>query len=86
MTNIDIDDITAKEICRRYWPFDAWLAKDTLIIGERYLCRARNFYLGEWTGKGFKYMRYKFGQTFEDIEYHWDDGPPYGTVKPLQVL
>lgn len=75
-----------REICLRYWPFDTWLPKKDLVVGATYVCKARNFYVGEWTEQGFKYTRYKFGHTFEDIEYHWDDGPPYGTVRPLQKI
>lgn len=75
-----------REICLKYWPFDTWIPRKDMIVGATYICKARNFYVGEWTGQGFKYIRYKFGHTFEDIEYHWDDGPPYGTVRPLQKI
>ena len=61
-----------------------YLNKDELIIGKAYECIGRNLTKGVWNGKGFEYVRTKFGTTFPDIEYHWDDGPPYGTVKPLK--
>ncbi len=35
---------------------------------------------------GFIGIRTKFKDTFLFTEYHWDNGPPYGTVKPLEDL
>jgi hypothetical protein len=64
---------------------DVYLKKEDLIIGESYECDARNFSVGEWNGKVFIYIRTKFGSSFESQENHWDDGPPYGTVKPLKL-
>ena len=63
-----------------------YIPKDKLVEGARYRCDARNFEEGTWNGRTFDYMRTKFGQTFPDEELHWDDGPPYGTVKPLEKL
>lgn len=63
-----------------------YIPKDKLIKGRKYKCDARNFSEGIWNGKEFEYMRYKFGDRFPDTEYHWDDGPPYGTVKPLSLI
>lgn len=60
-----------------------YIKKEDLIIGQKYWCNARNFTIGTWTGDGFDYKRTKFGSTFIDCEFHWDDGPPFGTVKPL---
>jgi hypothetical protein len=36
--------------------------------------------------KGFVGIREKFGERFLFVEYHWDTGPPFGTVKPLKCL
>lgn len=36
--------------------------------------------------KGFIGIREKFGNKFLFVEYHWDTGPPFGTVKPLECL
>lgn len=83
---MDLTDDELRELCIRHLPFDKWLPKEDLVLGNTYLCKARNFYVGKWNGKGFEYMRYKFGFRFPDVEYHWDDGPPYGTVKPLQTI
>ena len=63
-----------------------YLPKNALEVGAKYKCKARNFTVGRWDGKVFHYTRNKFGQTFPDTEYHWDDGPPYGTVKPLEKV
>ncbi len=75
-----------RELYFRHIPFDNWIPREELVVGMTYLCKARNFYIGKWNGKGFDYMRRKFGSVFPDVEYHWDDGAPYGTVKPLQEI
>lgn len=56
---------------------------------ERYLYRihSRNLKLGVFHSKGaFLGIREKFGSRYLFDEYHWDQGPPFGTVKPLQEL
>lgn len=63
-----------------------YIKKKDLIIGQSYKCDARNFTVGTWNGESFDYMREKWGSIFPDIEYHWDDGAPYGTVKPLKKI
>lgn len=69
-----------------YVPFDKWISKEDMVIGKLYLCRARNFNQGRWNGSGFDYIRSKFGFTYPAVEYHWDDGAPFGTVKPFKVI
>lgn len=49
---------------------ELWLSKD----------------IGTWGGTKFHYFRVKFGQIFPDTEYHYDDGYPYGTVKPIKEM
>jgi hypothetical protein len=63
-----------------------YLKKDELVIGKSYECDARNFSVGVWNGSVFVYTRYKFGSEFEDEEQHWDDGAPYGSVKPFKMV
>lgn len=63
-----------------------YIPKDQLEVGADYECEARNFTEGTWDGGRFRYVRFKFGDTYADYEYHWDDGAPYGTVKPLKRL
>jgi hypothetical protein len=62
---------------------DEWIAKEDLVIGKKYKCRARNFDVGTWNGEAFEYHRKKFNTVLKDREFHWDDGAPFGTVKPL---
>jgi hypothetical protein len=53
-----------------------------------YRILARNLRIGVYdfeTG-GFLGIREKFGSRFVFAEYHWDNGQPYGTVKPLSLL
>lgn len=63
-----------------------YLAKNQLSLGHAYIVDARNFRVGLWDGKVFHGLRYKFGSWFPDLEYHYDDGPPYGTVKPISLI
>ncbi len=63
-----------------------YIKKEDLKRGSVYLCKARNFTEGLWTGSSFLYMREKFGSTFPDTEKHWDDGAPFGTVKPIKEI
>lgn len=79
---VDRDDISP---LARYLPYDVYVAKEDLIIGQTYFCKARNFAFGTWNGENFDYMRTKFGSTFPDTEKHWDDGAPHGTVKPFAI-
>lgn len=54
------------------------------IKGNLYKISARNFTLAVYDGNmGFIGVRGKFKNEFLDTEYHWDKGPPFGTVKPL---
>jgi len=62
------------------------IPKNRLIVNEIYECDARNFTYGIWNGEAFDYLRTKFGTKFWDTEYHWDDGPPHGTVTPIKRL
>lgn len=54
-----------------------------------YAIWARNAYVGIWLTEvqGFLISRYKMHPTpFLFVEYHWDSGEPFGTVKPLRPL
>lgn len=53
-----------------------------------YRVDARNFSLGVYNekDKGFIGIRTKFTMVFLDLEFHWDTGAPYGTVKPSEFL
>jgi hypothetical protein len=53
-----------------------------------YRVDARNFGIAVFTEaeKGFIGLRYKFGNTFPDLEYHWDTGAPHGTANPIEEL
>lgn len=52
-----------------------------------YRLRSRNLSAGVFDGRcGFVGIREKFGSHFCFTEYHWDQGPPYGTVFPLEAM
>jgi hypothetical protein len=53
-----------------------------------YLIHSRNLTFGVYnqTTGGFTGLRTKFSSVYAFEEYHWDNGPPYGTVKPIKIL
>lgn len=63
------------------------LTIDNLTDRRLYEVQARNFRIAVWSAKneGFIGIREKFGQTYLDIEYHWDH-QGWGTVHPLKDL
>ena len=65
-----------------------YIPKNDLIDGALYECKARNFSIGRWNKEldGFEYIREKFGHRHESREFHWDNGPPFGTVKPYKLV
>jgi hypothetical protein len=62
----------------------AGLRREQLVRGRVYEINARNFYMGVWTGTAFLGIREKFGSRFLDSEFHWDNGPPHGTVHDVK--
>lgn len=55
------------------------------IKGRLYEVDCRNLTLAVYDGKGgFIGIRQKFGDRYLFTEYHYDQGPPYGTVKVLK--
>ena len=65
---------------------EEWLPISSMEVGTYYTCNGRNLGVGMWNGKGFVYTRSKFGSTFTDIEFHYDEGAPYGTCKPIETI
>lgn len=63
-----------------------YLKKEDLEQGAAYRVKARNFGIAIWDGKAFQGLRCKFGSCFMSSEDHWDEGAPFGTVKPLYKL
>ncbi len=58
---------------------------------RRYIYRldSRNLAFGVFTPEkdnGFIGIRQKFDSRFLFTEYHWDNGPPHGTAKPLEEI
>jgi len=58
------------------------------IHGGFYKIHARNFNYGVFNKNknGFVGVREKFGNEYLFVEFHYDTGPPYGTVKPHEFL
>lgn len=64
------------------------IIKDECENRVLYRLNSRNLTIGVFnklTG-GFIGLRRKFSSIFAFEEYHWDNGPPYGTVKPYERL
>lgn len=56
---------------------------------ERFLYKifSRNLSYGVYDGNsGFIGIRNKFGMDYLFTEYHWDAGPPFGTVHPKEEI
>lgn len=53
-----------------------------------YEIAARNACVGVWlpAANGFLIAREKWGERYAFVEYHWDQGPPFGTVKPWREI
>ncbi|MFC1521899.1 hypothetical protein ACFL6Y_05775 [Elusimicrobiota bacterium] len=53
-----------------------------------YILHSRNLTVGAFSKKeaGFVGIRKKFGERFLFMEFHYDTGAPYGTVRPLKKL
>lgn len=57
------------------------------VRGHVYKIASRNLSYGVYDGAGgFIGIRNKFCHRYLFTEYHWDQGEPYGTVKPLEDL
>jgi hypothetical protein len=65
-----------------------FIPKDQCIERRLYRIRSRNLLYGVYRAEtgGFLGIREKFGSVYVFEEYHYDNGPPYGTVQPLEDL
>ncbi len=69
--------------------FKVHIPREEMKPRRLYLLQSRNLEFGIWNGKegkfkgGFIGIRYKFGQARLDTEYHFEDGAPYGTARPV---
>lgn len=57
--------------------------------GHLYRVRSRNLAFGLFVPEkenGFIGIREKFGRLYLFTEYHWDNGAPFGTVRPVEDL
>jgi hypothetical protein len=65
-----------------------WIPKEDCRDRFLYRIHSRNLEFGVFraaTG-GFIGLRTKFRSVYAFEEYHWDNGPPYGTVRPYELL
>jgi len=65
---------------------DNYLKLEDMKFGQLYRGIGRNFNYGSWNGEGFLGDRSKFGEVFEDLEYHYDSDPKHGTFQPLEEV
>lgn len=61
------------------------IPKDELIIGKIYIGDCRNATEAIWDGKVFKYMRTKFGLTYEEEINHFEDDDGYDVFVPIKL-
>lgn len=61
------------------------IPKDELIIGKIYIGDCRNATEAIWDGKVFKYMRTKFGSTYEEEINHFEDDDGYDVFVPIKL-
>jgi hypothetical protein len=66
----------------------AHIPLDECKNGYLYRISSRNLAFGVFREevKGFIGIREKFGELFLFTEFHWDTGPPFGTVHPKEEL
>jgi hypothetical protein len=61
---------------------------ENLVVGGIYVCRARFFNIGFWTGTEFRGVKNEYDQWTIVSERPWEDGLPLGTacaVTPLNT-
>lgn len=64
-----------------------YIPMEQCVRGGVYRIRARNLSVGVYDGnQGFIGIRCKFDHLYLFTEYHWDQGPPYGTVHPIEKI
>lgn len=64
-----------------------YIPLDKCEEGKVYKISSRNLRIGVFDGKGgFIGIREKFGNRYLFTEYHWDKGPPFGTVRPYEEV
>ena len=61
------------------------IPKNELIIGKIYIGDCRNATEAIWDGKVFKYMRTKFGSTYEEEINHFEDDDGYDVFVPIKI-
>ncbi len=61
---------------------------EELKDGYLYKIDGKNTNLGIWVAakRCFLISRFMFADNFLFEENHWDDNPPYGTVKPFRAI
>ena len=67
--------------------FEDYIKKEDMKDFCIYYCNARNFYFGIWYDGKMHGIRHKWGDSYIDTEYHWDDGAENcGTCKPYMQI
>lgn len=67
------------------WNRDPKIPIPDCVKGRLYKIDSRNLSFGVYDGKeGFIGIRTKFGRRYLATEFHWDQGPPFGTVHSIE--
>src|SRR5579872_5414717 len=67
---------------------EAYIKPEECVNGGLYRIHSRNLAYGVYKAdvRGFVGIRNKFGSNYLFTEYHWDNGPPFGTVRPIEFI
>lgn len=67
---------------------DNYIPLEKCKNGGLYKLTSRNLTLGVFSkaDDGFYGIREKFKQRYILAEFHWDQGPPYGTAYPIEYV
>lgn len=64
-----------------------YIPMDQCVPRHAYEIKSRNLIVGVYDGnEGFVGIREKMGSEYLFTEYHWDQGPLFGTVHPIKDL
>lgn len=85
----DLPNLSREEMINKVWPalIEAGaIEKKNLITGKTYLGSCRNSSKATWNGEKFVYIRYKFGDTYEEEINHFQDDDGYDCFIPIKML
>lgn len=73
---------------KRIIVFDKYIKLQDCVDRQLYRLNARNITIGVFNQAENEFIgiRFKFGCSRIESEYHWDNQAPYATAKPIEVI